>query len=82
MILELQQNIVIILICIVGIGKSGIWLVGSPAKIVKRLGTLELVIPLTIVAFGASALEFVISIVAALRVYYGSSGGNLMAAIF
>jgi Ca2+/Na+ antiporter len=53
--MEIYTDIVIILVCIVVIGKGAARLVDSAAKIAKRLGILELIIGLTIVAFGTLA---------------------------
>ena len=54
------------MISCVGLGLGATWLVEGAANIAKRLGISELVIGLTIVAFGTSAPEFAVSISAAL----------------
>lgn len=71
-------NIVIILVCIVAIAKGATWLVDSATKIARRLGISELVVGLTIVAFGTSAPEFGVSILAALRDMPDISVGNIV----
>lgn len=74
----IYKDILIILVCIVVIGKGAAWLVDSAAKIAKRLGISELIIGLTIVALGTSAPEFGVSILAALRGMGNISVGNIV----
>ncbi|RME84162.1 MAG: sodium:calcium antiporter [Planctomycetota bacterium] len=54
------------------------WLVDSAAKIAKKFEISELVIGLTVVAFGTSAPEFAVSITAALKDYGDISVGNIV----
>jgi len=75
---EIAKDILIILVCIVAIGKGAAWLVDSAGKIAKRLGISELVIGLTIVAFGTSAPEFGVTVLAALRGMADISVGNIV----
>ena len=60
-------NIVIMVACCVALGKGASWLVDSAARIAKRIGVSELVIGLTVVAFGTSAPEFAVTVGAALK---------------
>lgn len=71
-------DIVIILACIVVISKGAIWLVDSAVNIASRLGVSELVIGLTVVAFGTSAPEFVVTIMSAFRDIPDVSVGNIV----
>ena len=56
--MDILKDIVTIFICIFALAKCAAWLVNSAAAIAKRFGISELVIGLTIVAFGTSAPEF------------------------
>lgn len=76
--MEILKDIAIILVCIAVIGKGAAWLVDSSAKIAKRLGISELIIGLTVVAFGTSAPEFGVTILAALRGMGDISVGNIV----
>lgn len=60
-------HIGIVLLACLAIGKGADWLVDSAARIAKRLGISELVIGLTVIAFGTSAPEFAVSILAAFQ---------------
>ncbi|MCH7681303.1 calcium/sodium antiporter [candidate division KSB1 bacterium] len=76
--MEILKDLGIILVCILAIGKGAAWLVDSAAKIAKRLGISELIIGLTVVAFGTSAPEFGVTILAALRGMGDLSVGNIV----
>ncbi len=76
--MEILKDLGIILMCIVAIGKGAAWLVDSAAKIAKRFGISELIIGLTVVAFGTSAPEFGVTILAALRGMGDISVGNIV----
>ena len=65
--MEILKDVVIILVCIVALGKGASWLVDSAVAIAKRFGISELVIGLTVVAFGTSAPEFSVTILAAIK---------------
>lgn len=65
--MTLAPEFLILGISILVIAKSADWLVESAAKIAFRLHVSQLVIGLTIVAFGTSAPEFAVSLSAALR---------------
>jgi len=58
--------------------KGAIWLVGSSSQIARRLGVSTLVIGLTIIAFGTSAPEIVVSAVAAAEGKVDLSLGNVL----
>ncbi|MFQ5603647.1 MAG: sodium:calcium antiporter [bacterium] len=76
--MEIVKDVVIIIVSIVVIGKGAAWLVDASAKIAKRLGISELIIGLTIVAFGTSAPEFGVTILAALKGMGNISVGNIV----
>ena len=76
--MEILRDSVILFICLVAICKGAIWLVDSASKIAKRLGVSELIIGLTIVAFGTSAPEFGVTISAAIRGVGDISVGNII----
>ena len=71
-------DVVIILFCIIVIAKGATWMVDSAAKIACHLGISELVVGLTIVAFGTSAPEFGVTISAACRGMGDISVGNIV----
>ncbi|MFQ5632005.1 MAG: calcium/sodium antiporter [bacterium] len=76
--MHILQDVVIILLSIAVLGKGAQWLVDSAAKIAMRLGISELVVGLTIVAFGTSAPEFGVTILAAYRKMGDISVGNIV----
>lgn len=59
---DFALNIAYVVISIFMLWKGADWLVDSAAKIAKTFGVSDLVIGLTIVAFGTSAPEFAVSI--------------------
>lgn len=71
-------NSAILLISLIVICKGANWLVDSASRIAKRLGVSELIIGLTIVAFGTSAPEFCVSVSAAIRGAGDISIGNII----
>jgi len=76
--MDIFIDVVIILFCILVIGKGATWLVDSAARIAHRMGISELVIGLTVVAFGTSAPEFAVTILAAMRGMEDISVGNIV----
>ena len=72
------KDIVILLVSIIVIGKGAVWLVDTAARIAKHFGISELVIGLTVVAFGTSAPEFGVTILAAIRGMGDISVGNIV----
>ena len=69
---------IILIFCLAIICKGATLLVDSSSKIARRLGISELVIGLTIVAFGTSAPEFGVTISAAIRGSGNISVGNII----
>ncbi|MFQ5653044.1 MAG: calcium/sodium antiporter [bacterium] len=76
--MQLWTDVVIIIVSIVVIGQGAARLVDSAGKIAKRLGISELIIGLTVVAFGTSAPEFGVTVLAALRGMGDISVGNIV----
>jgi len=76
--MEIIKHIVIVLLCCVALCKGAGWLVDSAARIARRLGVSQLIIGLTVVAFGTSAPEFAVSIQAALIGSGDISVGNVV----
>ena len=69
---------IIVVVVIALIAKGATWLVEAAARIAQRLGISELVIGLTVVAFGTSAPEFAVTILAAFRGQGDISVGNVV----
>ena len=76
--MEILKDVVIILICFLGIGKGAAWLVDAAVTVAKRIGMSELVVGLTIVALGTSAPEFGVTILAAIKGMGDISVGNIV----
>lgn len=65
-------------ISLVAVTLGADWLVTSASRLAERLGLSPLVVGLTIVAFGTSAPELVVSVTAASRGQAGLAIGNVM----
>ncbi|MFO8101486.1 MAG: calcium/sodium antiporter [Dehalococcoidia bacterium] len=76
--MDIFIDVVVILACMAFIGLGAVWLVDSAARVARRLGVSELVVGLTIVAFGTSAPEFGVTILAAIRGMSDISVGNIV----
>jgi len=76
--MDILINSTIIVFCLAIICKGATLLVDNSSKIAKRLGVSELIIGLTIVAFGTSAPEFCVTISAAIRGVSNISVGNII----
>ncbi len=72
------RDIVFIIFSCFVLGKGAAWLVDSAARIAHRFGISDLVIGLTIVAFGTSAPEFAVTIVGAIKGTGDISVGNVI----
>ena len=72
------KDIAILLVSIIVIGKGAVWLVDAAARVAKHFGISELVIGLTVVAFGTSAPEFGVTILAAIQGMGDISVGNIV----
>jgi cation:H+ antiporter len=76
--LPLYANGLVVLATIALIGLGASWFVDAAARIAKRLGISELVIGLTVVAFGTSVPEFAVTLVAAFEGHGDISVGNIV----
>jgi cation:H+ antiporter len=72
------SNIIIILFSCLALALGASWLVDSAARLARHMGISELVIGLTIVAFGTSAPEFSVTISSALTGNPNISVGNIV----
>ncbi|MBN1408001.1 MAG: calcium/sodium antiporter [Calditrichaceae bacterium] len=68
----------IILAGITALWGGAVWVVDSASSIAGRLGISEIVIGLTVVAFGTSAPEFAVTLLAAIRNQADISVGNIV----
>ncbi len=67
-----------ILLSVFALWMGAVWVVDSASHIAQRLGVSELVIGLTIVAFGTSAPEFAVTLTAAFQGQPDMSVGNVV----
>ena len=65
--MDVVHHLFIIFMSCLALWKGAAWLVDASSRIAKRMGISELVIGLTVVAFGTSAPEFAVTIGATLR---------------
>jgi len=71
-------NALVILGTILLVGRGAHWVVESAASLAKRLGVSELIIGLTVVAFGTSSPEFAVTLIAAFEGHGDISVGNIV----
>jgi cation:H+ antiporter len=71
-------DILIIIGCVVGLGYGATLIVESAARMSRKIGVSELVIGLTVVAFGTSAPEFAVTIAATLKGQADISVSNIV----
>ena len=76
--MDIALDFIIIFVCIAGLAKGASWLVDSSVKIASWLKIPELVIGLTIVAFGTSAPEFGVTLLAAVKGMGDIAIGNVV----
>jgi cation:H+ antiporter len=76
--MHLALDIVIVVLSILALWKGAEWVIESASRIGRKLGLSDLLIGLTIVAFGTSAPEFAVTIAAALRGQGDISVGNVV----
>jgi len=74
----LLPQLTLFAISLVAVTLGADWLVTSASRLAERLGLSPLVVGLTIVAFGTSAPELVVSVTAASRGQAGLAIGNVM----
>ncbi|MBD3223493.1 MAG: calcium/sodium antiporter [Caldithrix sp.] len=71
-------NSVILISSVFALWWGAVWVVESASRIAHRIGVSELVIGLTVVAFGTSAPEFAVTLTAAFRDQADISVGNVV----
>ena len=76
--IDMFINIIILFISIILLWKGADYLVESASRIAMKYGVSDLVVGLTIVAFGTSAPEFAVTINAALKNQSAISVGNIV----
>ncbi|MFQ6093363.1 MAG: calcium/sodium antiporter, partial [bacterium] len=76
--MSILLDILIVCLSIAVVARGAFWLVDSAARIAKSFGVSELVIGLTVVAFGTSVPEFAVTILAAVRKMGDISVGNIV----
>jgi len=76
--MTLYLDVIVVTLCIVALWMGATWLVGSATRIARRTGLSDIVIGLTIVAFGTSAPELAVTIKSALSGYADISVGNVV----
>lgn len=76
--MHLALDAVIVILSILALWKGAEWVVESASRIGKKLGLSDLIIGLTIVAFGTSAPEFAVTVAAALKGQGDISVGNVV----
>jgi cation:H+ antiporter len=76
--LEILIDILIIIVCIIGLWRGAEVVVNSATRIARKIGMSDLVIGLTVVAIGTSAPEFSVTVGAALSGQSDISVGNVV----
>jgi cation:H+ antiporter len=76
--MDLLVDVIIVIASILALWKGADWVVEAASRIGKKFGMTDLVIGLTIVAFGTSAPEFAVTVAAALRGQGDISVGNVV----
>lgn len=76
--MEMLFSSLMVILSMVALWKGADWLVDSAGRVGRKFGLSDVVIGLTIVAFGTSAPEFAVTIVAALNGQADISVGNIV----
>lgn len=76
--MSIALDIVLVFLSIIALWRGAVWMVEASATIAAKLGLSEIIIGLTVVAFGTSAPEFAVTILAALRDQSNISVGNIV----
>ncbi len=76
--MNIALNVGFILVGLLGLFYGGNWLVDGASRIARALGVPALIVGLTVVSFGTSAPELMVSISAALRGSSGIALGNVV----
>lgn len=76
--MDLVFNTIILLLSIAALWIGAVWIVESAPRLAQKLGISDLVIGLTVIAFGTSAPEFAVTISAAIKHQADISVGNIV----
>jgi cation:H+ antiporter len=76
--MDIGLNLVLIAIGLVGLFLGGNWLVDAASRIARKLGLPPLIVGLTVVAFGTSMPELMVSVRAAISGSSGIALGNVI----
>lgn len=76
--MEIYLNIGILILSIVALWLGAIWIVDPAPKIARKVGISDLVVGLTVIAFGTSMPEFAVTITAAIKQQPNISVGNIV----
>ncbi len=76
--MEIAIDSLVLIISVVGLWWGAVWVVESASRIAQKLGISELVVGLTVVAFGTSAPEFSVTLTAAFKDQANISVGNVV----
>ncbi len=75
---DILMNIGLVALGLTGLFFGGNWLVNSSSRIARALGVAPIIVGLTVVSFGTSAPEFMVSVRAALSGSSGIALGNVV----
>ena len=76
--MDIVQNLGLILVGLAGLFFGGNWLVDGASRVAQKLGVPPLIVGLTVVAFGTSMPELMVSVRAALSGSSGIALGNVV----
>ncbi len=76
--MEIYLNIGILILSIIALWLGAIWIVDPAPKIARKVGISDLVVGLTVIAFGTSMPEFAVTITAAIKQQPNISVGNIV----
>ena len=76
--MEIYLNIGILVLSIIALWLGAIWIVDPAPKIARKVGISDLVVGLTVIAFGTSMPEFAVTITAAIKQQPNISVGNIV----
>ena len=71
-------NIGLLILSIIALWLGAVWIVDPAPKIARRVGISDLVVGLTVIAFGTSMPEFAVTITAAIKQQPNISVGNIV----
>ncbi len=76
--IRVQEDILLVLIGLVGLFVGGDWLVTGASRLARSMGVSSLIVGLTVVAFGTSSPELLVSVQAAMDGSSDISVGNVV----